>query len=191
MSRFRVKVCGITRARDAALASEVGADLVGLIFYRKSKRFVTQKEAKHIISELVPTISRVGIFVDQEITKILRTGEKLRLDYIQLHGSEPAAHVVRLQCEGYRVVKAFAIRKQTDYQAVWRSRADLVLLDHRTDKLVGGTGKTFDWQTRPRRRIGNLVLAGGITVDNVTEGVKLFEPLVVDVNSGVETRPGI
>lgn len=191
MSRFRVKVCGVTRAKDAALIARLGADLIGMIFYQKSKRFVTQKAAREIIGILPPTVSRVGVFVDESLSKILHIADKLRFDYIQLHGCEPVSYVTKLQREGYRVIKAFAIKAQIDYQAVKRSRADLCLLDHRTEQLVGGTGKNFDWQVRPQRKIDNLVLAGGITVDNVTKGVELFEPLVVDVNSGVETRPGI
>jgi len=191
MSRFRVKVCGITRAKDAALAAKLGADLVGMIFYRKSERFVTQKAAREIIGALPPTVLRVGVFVDENLSKILSIADKLRLDYVQLHGREPASHIVKLQREGYRVIKAFAIKARNDYQAVIRSKADLLMLDHRTEQLVGGTGTTFDWKARPHRKIGNLVLAGGITVDNVATGVKLFKPLVVDVNSGVETRPGV
>ena len=191
MNRFRIKVCGITRTKDAALAASLGADLIGMIFYRKSQRSVTQKAAQEIISALPPTVSRVGVFVDEDISKIIRLADKLRLDYVQLHGREPASHIVKLQREGYRVIKAFAIKTREDYRAVIRSRADLCLLDHQTERLAGGTGETFDWSVRPRRKIGNLVLAGGITVNNVATGVKLFKPLVVDVNSGVETRPGI
>ena len=191
MSRFRVKVCGVTRTKDATLIARLGADLIGMIFYRRSKRFVTQKAAREIIGVLPPTVSRVGVFVDESLSKILRIADKLRLDYIQLHGCEPASYVTKLQREGYRVIKAFAIKAQVDYLAVKRSCADLCLLDHQTEQLVGGTGKSFDWQVRPQRKINNLVLAGGITVDNVAKGVELFEPLMVDVNSGVETRPGV
>ncbi len=191
MNRFRVKVCGITRPQDAALAARWGADMIGMIFYRKSERFVTQKAARGIIGALPPTVSRVGVFVDEKISSVLRVADKLRLDYVQLHGREPATHVAELQREGFRVIKAFAIRTRDDYRAVATSRADLCLLDHRSGKLVGGTGVTFDWSIRPRRKIDNLVLAGGVSVDNVGRGAELFAPLVVDVNSGVETRPGI
>lgn len=191
MSRFRVKVCGITRASDAVLAAGQGADMIGMIFWRRSKRFVTQKAAHTIIGALPATVSRVGVFVDEDITKILRMADKLHFDYVQLHGREPVSHVTKLQREGYRVIKAFAIKTRDDYRVVMKSRADLVLLDYRTDKLVGGTGETFDWSFRPRRKLDNLVLAGGLVVDNVAEGVKLFDPQVVDVNSGVETRPGV
>lgn len=191
MNRFRVKVCGMTRPNDAALAARLGADLIGMIFYRKSQRFVSQKAARAIRSALPSVVARVGVFVDEEITSVLRVADKLKLDYVQLHGREPPAHVAKLQREGFRVIKAFAIRTRDDYRTVATSRADLCLLDHRTEKLVGGTGETFDWSIRSKRKIDNLVLAGGIGVDNVARGVELFAPLVVDVNSGVETRPGI
>ena len=191
MKRFRVKVCGLTRPQDAHLASELGVDMIGLIFYRRSPRFVTRRLAGGIVRTLPPTVARVGVFVDESLEKILLLADRLRLDYIQLHGDEPAGHITGLQKRGYRVIKAFAIQSRKDYQAVEQCRADLRLLDHRTRTMAGGTGQAFDWALRPRRKLKNLVLAGGINTDNVADGVRLFDPLVVDVSSGVESGPGI
>lgn len=191
MRRFRVKVCGVTRPQDAMLAAGVGADMIGLIFYRRSPRSVSVAQASRIVRSLPPVVLRVGVFVDESTERMLRIGRHLKLDFIQLHGQESNTVVRRLQREGFRVIKAFPISSVKDYVEVGRSKADLRLLDHRTDYQRGGTGKTFDWSIRPRGKLVNLVLAGGIDVDNVAEGIRLFDPLVVDVNSGVESRPGI
>jgi phosphoribosylanthranilate isomerase len=182
MNRFRVKVCGVTRPRDALLAAELGADLIGLIFYSRSPRSVTVARATQIVRGLPPVVQRVGVFVDEPVEKMLKIGRRLRLDFIQLHGRESNKTVEHLQREGFGVIKAFSISSAKDYAQVVRSTADLCLLDHCTEYQPGGTGE---------RKFENLVLAGGIDVDNLAEGVRLFDPLVVDVNSGVESRPGI
>lgn len=191
MKQFRVKVCGITRPGDALLAAELGADLIGLIFYRKSPRYVSQRLAAELIRALPPTVSRVGLFVDEPIDKVLRVASALRFDYVQLHGHEPVSDITKLQRAGFRVIKAFSISQRNDFIAVENSKADLRLVDHRTINLPGGTGVPFDWSMKPRRKIANLMLAGGINVDNVARGVELFDPIVVDVNSGVESKPGV
>ncbi len=191
MKRLRIKVCGMMRPEDAALVAKLGADMVGMIFYRKSPRFINQKRANEIIRAMPTTVGRVGVFVDEEIDRIIQVADKLKLDYVQLHGHESVSQIAELQKHGHRVIKAFAIAKADDYEAVISSTADLCLLDRRTKKQQGGTGKQFDWGIRPRRKLSNLVLAGGISAANVAEGVRLFDPLVVDVNSGVESQPGV
>ena len=191
MKKFRLKVCGITRPPDAALCAELGADMIGLIFYRRSPRFVSQAKAREIVSSLPPVVNKVGVFVDEKIDRVLQVAERLRLDFVQLHGSEPAGEVAHLQKHGYKVIKSLHVRVKADYRQVLASRADLCLLDNRIDRLAGGTGQAFDWSLRPPRRISNLVLAGGITIDNVRRGVEQFDPVVVDVNSGVEDSPGV
>lgn len=191
MTPFKIKVCGITRPTDAGLAAELGADMLGMIFYRKSPRFVTQAEARKIVAAIPATVTRVGVFVNEEESRVLRTVERLRLDFVQLHGDETDACVRRLQGHGVKVIKAFCIKTRSDFKAVFESSADLCLLDNRSGSSRGGTGQRFDWKLKPRRRIKNLVLAGGISADNVAEGVRLFRPLAIDVNSTVESRPGV
>lgn len=191
MKQFQVKVCGITRPGDALLAAELGADLIGLIFYRKSPRWVSQRLAAELIRALPPTVSRVGLFVDESVDKMLRVASALRLDYVQLHGNEAVSDITKLQQAGFRVIKAFSISHRDDFVAVENSKADLRLVDHKTINLPGGTGVPFDWSLKPRRKIANLMLAGGISIDNLARGVELFSPMVVDVNSGVESKPGV
>ncbi|RKX25509.1 MAG: N-(5'-phosphoribosyl)anthranilate isomerase [Candidatus Zixiibacteriota bacterium] len=191
MSKFRIKVCGITHPADAVLAAKCGADMIGMIFYRRSPRFANQATARSILRAIPPTMASVGVFVDEEQEKVLRIASKLHLDFVQLHGCESASYIASIRKHGFRVIKSFVIRRPSDFLAVLKSQADLCLLDHKTDKLHGGTGQPFDWSLRPPKKMTNLMLAGGVTAENLEEGVRAFDPLVVDVNSGVESAPGI
>jgi phosphoribosylanthranilate isomerase len=191
MKRFRIKVCGITREKDAQLAVKLGADVIGMIFSRVSPRYMSVPRALQVAAALPPTTALVGVFVDEPVDRIVSIGRRCRLGFVQLHGSETNRHVQQLKRAGFRVIKAFNVTRREDYNEVLRTKADLVLLDNTRGEQRGGTGKAFDWSVRPRRRIANLVLAGGINSDNVAEGVRIFDPLVVDVNSGVEIGPGI
>ncbi|RKX28086.1 MAG: N-(5'-phosphoribosyl)anthranilate isomerase [Candidatus Zixiibacteriota bacterium] len=191
MKFFEVKVCGLTRPKDAALAVRLGCDIIGMIFYRKSPRLVSQSIAKSIISAVLPTVRRTGVFVDLKPDAVLRVACRLQLDYVQLHGSYSIKDIDIVRKEGFKVIEAFHVETQKDYERVMTSHADLVLLDNKTTSQSGGTGQRFNWGIVPPRKIPNLVLAGGICSNNVKEGIKRFSPLVIDVNSGVESSPGI
>ena len=188
---LKIKVCGLTRPSDAVLAARLGADFAGMIFFRRSPRFVTIGQARKIVKALPPVVNRVGVFVNEDVERILTLAARLRLDWVQLHGDEPARDIVRLQKNNLKVIKAFRISERGDYRPVLSSGADLVLFDNALPDMPGGTGKRFDWTLKPPRRFDNVVLAGGVDVANLSEGIRRFRPLVVDVNSGVETSPGI
>lgn len=190
MSPFRVKICGLTRPADVRAAQRHGADLIGFIFYRHSPRYVKPGTAASLAREASPVIDRVGVFVDATYDEAMRTAEEVGLHWVQLHRSNSKQLIGRLQKQGLRVIKAFHVRRRSDYTPLYESAADLVMLDNATADRPGGTGQTFDWSVRPPRRIGNLMLAGGINAENVEEGIAEFRPLVIDVNSGVETSPG-
>lgn len=190
MKHFYIKVCGITRVKDALLAAELGVDMVGMIFYGRSPRWVSFKQAKKIVERLPPTIDRVGVFVNENIDKVLKAAADLKLDYVQLHGNETSKDVVLIKRHGYRVIKAYKLSSKADYAKLYSSKANLVLVDNVTAEKRGGTGQRFDWSLTPPKKIKNLMLAGGISVDNIEEGVRIFHPLVIDVNSGVEAKPG-
>lgn len=191
MKRFQVKVCGMTRPVDAELAVKLGADLIGLIFYSGSPRDLTMKRAKEITGVLPPTVDRVGVFVDADLNQILKTADKLRLDYVQLHGKVSASTIKSIGQQKIKVIQAYSIKSKSDWTSLSNSKADLILVDNSTANLPGGTGQQFDWSLKPDRRIDNLLLAGGINADNVAKGVRAFQPLIVDVNSGVERSPGL
>jgi phosphoribosylanthranilate isomerase len=191
MTQFRVKVCGITRPEDALMASELGADLIGMIFYHRSPRFVQPQEAEAIINGLPKSVARVGVFVDEPVQIVLELADRLRLDYVQLHGNEPYDDIDQIRQAGFEVIRAYRILGLSDWENLYSSQADLVLVDNATADLKGGTGQTFDWSIEPPRHVTNLVLSGGLTVDNIEDGVKRFDPVIIDVNSGVESAPGI
>lgn len=188
---FQVKVCGITRAVDARNAVALGADMLGFIFYRRSPRWISLAEARKITAAIPPTIARVGVFVNEAPALVLMRARKLRLDYVQLSGEESNREIKFLQREGLKVIKSFYPSDAKEMKRAATSPADIILLDNRSSGLRGGTGKRFDWNVRLPGKLDNLMLSGGISSKNVAEGVKRFKPLVVDVNSGVETRPGI
>jgi len=191
MTSFRVKVCGITRPGDARMAALLGAELIGVIFYRRSPRCVQPHQAQAIIAELPPAAARVGVFVDEPVESLLRLAHELELDYVQLHGNESDDEIDQVRGEGFEVIKAFRIFGPADWGRLYTCRADLVMVDNATAELPGGTGATFNWSIEPPRPITNLVLAGGLTVDNIEDGVNRFRPVIVDVNSGVESSPGV
>ncbi len=187
MTRFKVKVCGLTRPSDAALVAKLGADMIGMIFAQKSHRFVGIREAARIIEAIPTTVARVGVFVNEDVARVIELAKQLRLDYVQLHGKEPASNIKALQRERLRVIRAFPIERRSDWKRFQTCKADLVLADNR----AGGTGQTFDWTLKPPRGLTNLALAGGIDCDNVAAGVRAMRPLAIDVNSGVESAPGV
>jgi len=191
MKRPLVKVCGITSSQDGRLAERLGASFIGMIFYRSSPRFVTVKQAQEIAATLLPSTHSVGVFVNEDIDRVVKLARRFRLGWIQLHGQESVRTIKQAQRAGLRVIKAFGIRSKRDFQPIRKSPADLVLLDNASRTQPGGTGEPFDWLMAPKPGIPNLVLAGGLCADNVWDGVKRFQPLVVDVNSGVESRPGV
>jgi phosphoribosylanthranilate isomerase len=188
---FRIKVCGITRLEDATFACSLGADMIGMIFSDKSPRFLSAPAARIIAGAVQNMCIRVGVFVNEEVRRILDTASSVGLDMVQLHGDETESEVKTIRDGGVKVIKAFAISKVTDFESVLKSNADYVMIDNRESARHGGTGRTFDWSIMPPQPVPNLVLAGGINHDNVADGVARFHPAVVDVNSGVETEPGI
>lgn len=184
---MRVKICGITRVEDALAAEAGGADAVGLIFWPRSRRVVTLSQAEAISEVLGPFIARVGVFLDAPLAEVLKTALALKLDAVQLHGREEPDYAERVR-EQVRVIKAFAYTPSLTPEALAAYPADAVLLD----APMPGGGQAFDWRAGERfRGLSRLILAGGLTPDNVAEGIAAFMPYGVDVASGVEVAPGI
>jgi phosphoribosylanthranilate isomerase len=183
-----VKVCGMTSARDALYAVECGADAVGFIFYKKSPRAVTMKQAKAITAELPPFVQRVGVFVNETAEKIQRVVAFCGLDVVQLHGDESPAFCKRI---GGKVVKAIRVKDAESIKALSRYRVDAFLLDAFKEGEWGGTGECFNWNlVKQARNYGPVILAGGLNPGNVAEAIRECRPYAVDVCSGVETQPG-
>jgi phosphoribosylanthranilate isomerase len=184
-----VKVCGITRPEDAHAAIECGAQALGFIFYAPSPRSVTPERAAEIIAALPPFVVTVGVFVGEPAEAVNRIAERCRLDRIQLHGGEPAEMLAALTRPAYR---AFRLEKADDVAAVEAAPDGTVHLDTYDPDLFGGTGRPFNWEwAREIGRTRRVILAGGLTPDNVARALAVAQPAAVDVSSGVEAEPGI
>lgn len=183
-----VKICGIVRPADAALATELGAGALGFLFVPSSPRYIAPGRAAGIIRGLPPHVVPVGVFADAGRDEILRIVDETGIRTIQLHGTERPGEE-----DGFPVPvwKAFGVDERFRPETLGRYRVAAFVLDSVRGKQRGGTGMTFDWDVAiGARRFGNIILAGGITPDNVREAASAVRPYAVDVNSGVEDSPG-
>ena len=197
---FRVKICGITSQEDVDAVASAGADAVGLNFFQPSPRFLAPEKARNIADVLPNAVVRVGLFVNAPIEQILATWSQLRLDLVQLHGDEPPGFLKGLQ--GRPVMRAFRLGAAglapiLGYLEMCRDLdclPRLVLIDSARKGYYGGTGATADWDTARRypSEIWHppLILAGGLTADNVGDAIQLVHPSGVDTASGVESALG-
>ena len=184
---MRVKICGITSTKDALVAEASGADALGLNFFPKSKRYISIDKAIEISDVLGPFISRVGVFVDSSLEEIRHIARQAKLDTIQLHGSEGAVFAKAL-ARDYRIIKAISFSYDLDLEELKAFPADALLLDG----LKPGSGEAFDWSHAAfLKDFPRLILAGGLTPDNVQAGIKALSPYTVDVASGVEAWLGV
>jgi len=190
VSRTRIKICGITRRRDAQDAIAAGADALGLVFYADSPRAVTIAEASSIIAELPPLVSLVGLFVDADAAFVEEACRELPLTMLQFHGNEKQEY-----CAGFGLpwMKAVRVGPDTDVPAAIADypKANAVLLDTWRAGVAGGTGERFDWNQVPTDAAQALVLAGGLNPLNVAEAISMTRPYAVDVSGGVESAPGV
>ncbi len=190
LPRTRIKICGITQPEHARVAVAAGADAIGLVFYPPSPRAVTLQQAQIIAAEVPPFVSLVGLFVDATRHEIETTLKMLRLDVLQFHGDElPEA------CKGFdrTYIKALRVQTGADIKAQCERYHDAgaILLDSYQPGVAGGTGQTFDWSQVPPLLPLPLVLAGGLTPDNVGRAIRQLHPFAVDVSGGVEQQKGI
>lgn len=188
--RTRIKVCGITRREDALAAAEAGVDAIGLVFYPPSPRHVEPAKAAAIVAGLPPFVTTVGLFVNADSETIAGVVEQVGIDLIQFHGNECPDY-----CASHRRPWIRAVRMKDDLDLAQETeRFDGgrgLLLDAYRPGVPGGTGETFDWGRIPAALAPQIVLAGGLTPDNVSEAVARVRPWAVDVSGGVESAPGI
>ncbi|HUT37542.1 MAG TPA: phosphoribosylanthranilate isomerase [Planctomycetota bacterium] len=185
----RVKVCGICRPEDALAAAEAGADAIGLVF-AESPRRVGVAQAQAILAALPPFVTPVALFVNESPATILTKCELLGIRTVQLHGDEPPD--VARALGGLCVIKAFRISGEADLEALTGYPAAAYLLDSKVAGRRGGTGVALDWALAARAvGLGRIILAGGLTPDNVAEAICRVRPYGVDVSSGVESAPGV
>lgn len=194
--RTRIKMCGITRKKDAEAGVEAGLDALGFIFYEKSPRNVAPDFVREVVATIAPFVDCVGVFVDRDRQEVEEIVAYCGLSHAQLHGSENPKYCERLErfASPCRVIKAFRVGEQST-PSEFSPYDDVVrgyLLDTYVKDSAGGTGKTFDWNIIQGLNLQRpMILAGGLGPDNVLQAIESVSPYGVDVNSGVETAPGI
>ena len=190
MSNVRSKICGITRIEDALAAADAGADAIGLVFYAKSPRAVDVHQARAIIAALPPFVTTVGLFVNASRCELNEILEAVPLDLLQFHGDEAPS-----DCVGFNrpYIKALRVRPGDDLEAACQHYAGAsgILLDTFVAGVPGGTGEAFDWSLVPARLSKPIILAGGLSADNVAQAIAQVQPYAVDVSGGVEQTKGI
>lgn len=193
MSTSRVKICGLTRENDVEAAVRAGADAIGFVFAPGSKRMLDAARAAQLATPVPAFVARVGLFMDQNAEEVARILQRVPLSLLQFHGAEDAAYCRQF---GRPYIKALSAESGQDLiHGVSRAEAEYedaagLLLDSHAPGGLGGTGQVFDWTRIGQCRLP-LVLAGGLTADNVAEAIRLVKPWAVDVSSGVEDAPGI
>lgn len=190
LRRTRVKICGITRLDDALAAAAAGADAIGFVFYAGSSRAVSPATAQAISAALPAFVSTVGLFVDAEPDFVRSVLAEVPLDLLQFHGAETPVY-----CDQFARPYCKALRMQDDLDvaavAQQFNRARGILLDTYRAGVAGGTGETFDWQRVPQSLRNKIILAGGLSPENVAAAIQQVRPYAVDVSGGVESGPGL
>ena len=186
----KVKFCGITNLLDAISAAELGADALGFVYYPKSPRFISPKNAKEIIKKLPPFISMVGLFVNQSKSEVEEVIKDCPLNLLQFHGDENESF-----CKQYNLpyIKAITMKSDVDLLKCIQeyNSAKALLLDTFSKVARGGSGEVFDWKMIPPNTLKPIIVAGGLTPDNVQTLLEVISPYGVDVSSGIEINKGL
>lgn len=193
-SRTRIKICGITNLADAMAAFEFGADAIGLNFFSGSRRFLELDGARGWIAELPPELVKIAVVVNPAPTEVAALADLPFISGLQLHGQETPEFCRSLAAEGIRFAKALPVTDRRSLAELPSFATRTIVLDSQFDSSFGGTGRTFSWEiaaefaaTNPHLRI---VLAGGLTPENVASAVSVVRPFAVDVTTGVESSAG-
>lgn len=183
---YFIKICGITNIEDALTAVDAGATAIGLNFFKQSKRYLAPEQAKIIADEVRGKIAIVGIFVNEPMNSVKEIAAYVKLQYCQFHGDEPPVFVNKFP----NAIKSFRVNDSLHQVQFSDYRCSMFLLDTFTDGEYGGTGKTFNWLlAREANEFGKIIIAGGLTDENVRRAIETAQPWGVDVSSGVELSP--
>jgi phosphoribosylanthranilate isomerase len=186
-----VKICGITNLEDARTSVEAGADALGFNFYRRSPRYIAPEDARRIIEQLPSAVMSVGVFVNEgEPDAVARLSDFVGLTAVQLHGNESPEYCYALR-ERF-TIKALRVKDDFEPQSVKEYETDAILLDAYARGARGGTGRVFDWEVarRVRELVPQLILAGGLSPENIAEAIAVVDPYAVDACSRLESAPG-
>ena len=190
-NRIQVKICGLTRPAEALDCLDAGVDAIGLVFYPPSPRFVSTVQAAEIAAVVSGRAVTVGLFVDETCETIIRTAEECQLQAVQLHGQESPTLVRRLRRYNLTVIKTLFHTRVPFFKEAADYDASAFLLECGRGRMPGGNAASWEWQTaRDIDRDKPLILAGGLTPENVSGAIQSGCPDAVDVSSGVESAPG-
>ena len=185
---MRVKICGITNPEDALIASDLGADALGFVFAKGSPRTIMPEAAGNIICKLPPFIVPVGVFVDSPVEEILSIIEYTGIQCVQLHGNESPSELTNINVP---IIKAFRVNEHFKVDTLAQFNVSAYLLDTYVRGILGGTGKTFDWNIAvAAKAYGRIILAGGLNPENIRDAIRKVQPYSIDISSGVESVPG-
>ncbi len=193
MNTTRVKICGITSETDARAAADAGADAVGLVFYEDSPRFVTVEQAQQVAAAVGPFVTIVGLFVNASADRIRDILQQVPLHVLQFHGDEDNAFCQQFGRPWYKAIRMHPDRDPRAEMARYPSASACLFDAWQADKY-GGTGQVFDWQRLSKVSLAHntpVILAGGLTPDNVADAIRQVAPYSVDVSGGVESAPGV
>jgi len=184
---LKIKICGITNLEDALLCQRLGADALGFIFYKKSKRYIKPDSAKEIIKQLFVFTLKVGVFVNETSEKINEISKISGINLVQLHGDEKPEQIEEIDLP---VIKSFRVNDDFNFNSINEYKNCGYLLDAYSSNSFGGTGKTFDWTIIPNELKSKIILSGGISCSNIQRVDKEVNPYAVDVSSSLEEYPG-
>ncbi len=185
---MKIKICGITNLEDAQLCVKYGVDAIGFIFYPKSKRYIAPDKAAKISSSLPPFIHKVGVFVNEDATKVNSIAKVAKLNIVQLHGDESPQYISKIN---HPVIKSFGVDNSFDFSFLDKYTNCGILLDVKDTEQYGGTGKSFNWNLIPTEIRKDIIIAGGVGIKNILDIHKTINPYAVDISSAVEISPGI
>jgi phosphoribosylanthranilate isomerase len=187
--QIKVKICGITNLDDAIAAVDFGADALGFVFFQGSPRFISTDKAAVIIKKLPPFLTTIGVFVNERPGRIEKIISTTGIDVVQLHGDEKPEN-----CNiSRKTIKAIRVKtlESLDPLIYYKDIVSAFLLDTFSPDISGGTGQIFNWDIAVEaKQFGKIILAGGLTPDNITEAIRRVRPYAVDVSSGVESKKG-
>ena len=184
---MKIKVCGITNIEDALRAEALGADALGFVFYNKSKRYISPTEVKIITNKLSPFTMKVGVFVNESPDMINILSEETGINTLQLHGNERPEILSKLLLPA---IKAFRVNDDFEFKQLDNYSDFSILLDTHSNDDYGGTGQTFAWELIPNEIRKKIILAGGISIDNIEILFKKIKPAEIDLSSSLEIEPG-
>jgi phosphoribosylanthranilate isomerase len=184
---MKIKVCGITNSEDALRTESLGADALGFIFYKKSKRYISPDEVKMITKELSPFTTKVGVFVNESPEMINKVSEETGINVIQLHGNEEPEIGTKLLLPA---IKAFRVSDDFNFKQLENYKDYPILLDAHSDREYGGTGQKFNWEMIPDDIRSKIILAGGISTENLDIIFNKIKLAGIDLSSSLETKPG-